>query len=53
MGVSGQLHALAALSLGEEILLPPNMQWAAWATKPVWNALEKRKISLPLLGIEP
>ena len=34
MGVSGQLHALAVLSLGEEILLP-YMQWAAWTTNPV------------------
>jgi hypothetical protein len=32
--VSGQLHALAGLSLGEEILLPI-VQWAAWATEPV------------------
>jgi len=35
MEVSGQLHALAALPLGKEFLLPTGLE-ARWAPEPVW-----------------
>jgi hypothetical protein len=46
MEMSGQIHALAALSPGKEhpILIE---QQAEWAPEPVWNGCEEKE-SLPL-----
>jgi len=51
MKVSGQPYASATSPLGKQPSIPTE-QKAAWATEPVWT-LAKRKISLPLPGIEP
>jgi hypothetical protein len=52
MEVSGQLHPQAALPPGK-CFPEPILLEAGWASKPVWTLWSRKKIILPLPGIEP
>jgi len=46
MEVSGQIHALAPLPLGNEQLVP--IRWEnGWAPEPVWTWQQREKVTAP------